>query len=112
MTHTLHRAGNKENLRNDYVVFLMAAQKVNTEGSKAKLQHYLEIAREYGAVNIGDGREGCLCGTQDYDWIVEHIKDGVVAHAVFDSQEKRYQGTYPSEGRRYGDFRHSIRPYG
>ena len=87
MTHTLHRTGTKENLQNDYVVFLMAAQKVNTAGSKEKLQKYLRIAKEYGAVNIGDGREGCLCDVQDYDWIVDRIKDGVVAHAVFDSQE-------------------------
>ena len=58
MSHTLHRRGTEESLKNDYVVFAMSAKGVNEVGSNVKLQRFLEIMNQYGPVNLGDMRTG------------------------------------------------------
>jgi hypothetical protein len=54
MTHTLHRIGSEESLREDYVVLVMPSKDINHEGSGPKLRRFLEMALEAGAVKIGD----------------------------------------------------------
>jgi hypothetical protein len=67
---------------------MMAAQNFNVKGSGEKFKRFVEIAVECGAINSGDGREGgCYCGGRDFKFIVDHLRDGVTTHAVFNSQE-------------------------
>jgi uncharacterized protein YfcZ (UPF0381/DUF406 family) len=66
---------------------MMASQKINKEGSEPKLKRFIEIGVAAGAINSGDGREGCYCGTRDFQIIIDKIKDGVVSHVVFDTRE-------------------------
>lgn len=86
MSHTLHREGTVESLSHDFVVFMMAAQTVNKPGSKEKLQEFWKIAKKYNPVNMGDGRTGNML-TTDYDEMIGNMKDGVVAHTVFDNED-------------------------
>lgn len=59
MTNTLHRYGSPESLRDDYIVFAMST-KANAEGSVPTLKAFLEIAQQYGPVNVGNAKKGGL----------------------------------------------------
>ncbi len=58
MTNTLHRFGDAESFRDDFVVFAIASKGRNDEGALPKLRRFLEIAVEYKPVNLGDARHG------------------------------------------------------
>jgi hypothetical protein len=58
MTNTLHRFGDAESFRDDYVVFAIAAKGKNDQGSLESLRKFLKIAVEYKPVNLGDARHG------------------------------------------------------
>lgn len=58
MTNTLHRLGNAESFRDDYIVFAIPSKKKNDTGALPKLHRFLEIAMEYKPVNLGDARHG------------------------------------------------------
>ncbi|MCS7365922.1 MAG: hypothetical protein NDF54_10830 [archaeon GB-1867-035] len=58
MTHSLHRLGDYENLRNDYVVLVMSAKGFNDKGSAVKLKRALELSFKYNPVNYGDIKTG------------------------------------------------------
>ena len=86
MSHTLHRRGTAESLKNDYVVFAMSAKGVNEVGSNVKLQRFLEIMNQYGPVNLGDMRTGNRYITTSQD-IVDKASDTSIVHGVFDNRE-------------------------
>ncbi|MQY74470.1 MAG: hypothetical protein GH148_02900 [Clostridia bacterium] len=56
MTHTLHRQGNEEELRNDYIVFTLAAQGFNDKGAIVKLIDNFKLLIEAGPVNYKGAR--------------------------------------------------------
>jgi hypothetical protein len=58
MTNTLHRQGNRESLKKDYVIFAHTAKGITREGSAQKLQEFMRICLKYHPVNIGDTRQG------------------------------------------------------
>jgi len=58
MSHTLHREGSRRDLRDDYIVLMMAAKGINERGAAAKLRRFVRIARRHGAVNFGDMKAG------------------------------------------------------
>ena len=58
MTNTLHRFGDADSFRDDYVVFAIASRGKNEQDSVPKLQKFLEIARRFNPVNLGDARHG------------------------------------------------------
>ena len=53
MTNTLHRFGDAESFRDDYVVFAIASKGKNDQDSLPKLRRFLEIAAEYQAGKSG-----------------------------------------------------------
>ena len=73
MTHTLHRSGTEESLKEDYVFLLMPAFGINNTGCGPKLRKFLEIALRYNPVNIGDAKRGNMytLDTQDILNIIE-----------------------------------------
>jgi len=87
MSHTLHREGSVESLRNDFVVLCMSAQGKNVEGSGPKFQRYFEIARQFNPVNIGENKNTGALAAFDYDTIVEKTNDGCVCLVVFDDEK-------------------------
>lgn len=83
MTHTLHRTGSKQSLRDDFVVLMMPSKDINHVGSAPKLRRFFELALENGAVKIGN----CRCGNEYYQGglenVVTKVPDRSVIHAVF-----------------------------
>jgi len=58
MTNTLHRFGAPETLRNDYIIFAMAARGINDEGAPPKLQTFLRLALKHQPINVGNALKG------------------------------------------------------
>lgn len=86
MSHTLHRLGTRENLRQDFVVFAMSAKGINEKGSAPKLRRFLEMALAYDPVNYGDMKTGNKF-THSLEEILEGIQDVSIVHAVFTDEE-------------------------
>jgi len=58
MTNTLHRFGDAESFRDDYVVFAMCSKGRNDQDSLPKLKRFLELAVPFKPVNLGDAIHG------------------------------------------------------
>jgi hypothetical protein len=82
MTHTLHREGTLENLREDFVAFTMSAKTVNAKGSGEKMRKFFEILEKYNGVNYGDMKTGNVLNL-GRDTIHDGIVDTSIVHFVF-----------------------------
>lgn len=82
MTHTLHRRGSVDDLREDFVVFSMAAKTVNRQGADKKMQKFFEIVEKYQPVNYGDMKTGNSIDVPR-DVIYQEIRDTSIVHFVF-----------------------------
>jgi len=88
MTHTLHRVGSVESLKDDYVVMLMSSKFVNREGSGPKFRRFLRMALNHGAIKIGDAGLGNEYYQGGVDKVMENTCErSVVVHAVFKDAE-------------------------
>ena len=58
MTNTLHRFGDAESFRDDYVVFAIASKGKNDATALPRLKTFLEMAVKHNPVNLGDARHG------------------------------------------------------
>ena len=70
MTHSLHRRGDVESLRRDYVLLFTPAAGINHDGSHEKLEKIVDIVAEAGPTNIGS-----------YD-VKKNIYDGITIEDV------------------------------
>ena len=101
MTNTLHRFGDADSFRDDYVVFAIASRGKNEQDSVPKLQKFLEIARRFNPVNLGDARHGGALRPSkamnplshwnreigpDFGAVVAGLDTTTTAAAVFDSR--------------------------
>jgi hypothetical protein len=82
MTHTLHRRGSREDLKDDYVVFAIAAQGINSQGAREKFSRFLEIVQKYDPVNLGDMRTGNRFNV-GAEKVASQLQDNSIVHAVF-----------------------------
>jgi hypothetical protein len=102
LTNTLHRYGNSESFRDDYIIFAIPCKGKNDEGALDKLKTFLRICAKHGPANMGNGDFGSrkpVKGlnptvhwsrpeTPDFESVISAVqKVGTVA-AVFDSREK------------------------
>ena len=53
MSHTLHRSGTEECLKNDFPILAMSAKDINREGSAPKLLELARIVAKYKTANAG-----------------------------------------------------------
>ncbi|MEM5780110.1 MAG: hypothetical protein AAGU02_03060, partial [Lawsonibacter sp.] len=72
MSHSLHRRGNPEDLKQDYILLVTAASGINNEGSKEKLLKVLDLVWEIGPINTGSNETGTILSGVN----VEEIKAG------------------------------------
>ena len=101
MTNTLHRFGDAHSFRDDYVVFAIASRGKNDEDSVPKLKKFLEIARRFSPVNLGDARHGGALRpsrrmnplshwnrdvTPDFEAVIAGLDTTTTAAAVFDNR--------------------------
>lgn len=84
MTHTLHRRGDTQSLKEDYVVLVIPAQGINVQGSDEKLKKLWDIFSHYQVVNFGNGTHG-----NKFTLSLEDLKKkkSMVGHAVFKDRE-------------------------
>jgi hypothetical protein len=88
MTNTLHRQGNRESLKKDYVIFAHTAKGITREGSAPKLQEFMRICLKYHPVNIGDTKQGNILQDDiDIQKLIANQGDGAGAEAVFTDLE-------------------------
>lgn len=101
MTNTLHRYGNSDSFRDDYIIFAIPCKGKNDEGSIEKLQSFLRICARHNPINMGNGNRSSLSPQklvkptvhwnrrQENDW--EEVIQGIVkpgtAAAVFATEE-------------------------
>ena len=101
MTNTLHRFGDAESFRDDYVVFAIASRGKNDVDSVPKLKKFLQIARQFNPVNLGDARHGGALRPSrsmnptshwnrdiqpDFDAVIAGLDTTTTAAAVFDNR--------------------------
>jgi hypothetical protein len=60
MTNTLHRFGEPQDLKDDYIVFMMAAKGINDHGASEKVQAFMQASLKYEPLNMGKGILGSL----------------------------------------------------
>jgi hypothetical protein len=102
MTNTLHRFGDAESFRDDYVVICVPSRGRNDENVVPKLQKFLRMAMKYKPVNLGDSRHGGALrpsrhmnplahwhrdNTPDFEMVINGLDTATTAAAVFDNQE-------------------------
>jgi len=58
LTHSLHRFGTREDLRDDFIVFAMPARGLNDADAVERQREFLERSLKHGPVNLGDGKKG------------------------------------------------------
>jgi hypothetical protein len=84
MTNTLHRQGNRESLKKDYVIFAHTAQGITREGSAPKLQEFMRICLKYLPVNMGDSKQGNMLQDDIHiERLISNQQDGAGATVVF-----------------------------
>lgn len=88
MTNTLHRQGDVESLKGDFVVFAHTAKGINKEGSGPKIQVFMRICLRHNPVNIGDAKQGNIHQDDiDIHRLISRQGDGAAAAAVFADME-------------------------
>jgi hypothetical protein len=102
LTNTLHRYGDADSFRDDYIVFAMPSKGYNDEGAIERLKTFLRIAVRHEPSNIGaSGKSSYRPSTDlhptvhwkrdlspDFDAVIEGLNKAGTAGAVFDSREK------------------------
>ena len=84
MTNTLHRQGDRESLKTDYVIFAHTAKGITREGSAPKLQEFMRICLKYHPVNMGDSKQGNMLQDDIHiERLISNQEDGAGATAVF-----------------------------
>jgi hypothetical protein len=84
MTNTLHRQGDLESLKHDYVLFVHTAKGINREGSSEKIREFMMICLKYHPVNMGDVKQGSILQDDiESERLIATTGDGTVAAAVF-----------------------------
>jgi hypothetical protein len=103
MTNTLHRFGDADSFRDDYVIFAIPVKgkDVQSESSLPKLRRFLEIAVEYKPVNLGETRHGGALRpgrglnplshwkrdiTPDFQAVIDGLTHPTTCAAVFDNK--------------------------
>jgi hypothetical protein len=84
MTNTLHRQGEPESLKHDYIIFVHTAKGKNREGSAEKIREFMKICRKYHPVNMGDVKQGSILrdGVEP-ESLIATMGEGTVGAAVF-----------------------------
>lgn len=87
MTHSLHRRGDYECLKNDFVVLGCPSTGVNKAGSAPKTKEFLSICYKHGPINLGDMKTGNIYNTT-MDDILNSVTDGTIVQCTFDNRDK------------------------
>jgi hypothetical protein len=74
MTNTLHRFGDAASFEDDYIVIAIPAKGATGQGdSLPRLKRFLQIALEYGPVNLGDAMNGGAFRPTRHRYAIQHF---------------------------------------
>ncbi|BCV24856.1 hypothetical protein [Gelria sp. Kuro-4] len=88
MTHSLHRTGTPENLKDDFVVLVTPAVGINNKGSQDKLREILDFIFDLGPTNIGSYETGTVFSGATIEEIKEKLSETPRVRVCFSSKEK------------------------
>ncbi|BCV24816.1 hypothetical protein [Gelria sp. Kuro-4] len=88
MTHSLHRTGTPESLREDYVVLVTPAVGINNQGSQDKLREILDFIFDLGPTNIGSYETGTIFSGATIEEIKAKLSETPRVRVCFSSKEK------------------------
>lgn len=88
MTHSLHRLGSPESLKNDFVVLVTPAVGINNVGSQDKLREILDYIFELGPTNIGSYETGTIFSGATLEEIKAKLSETPRVRVCFSSSEK------------------------
>ena len=90
MTHTNHRQGTIESLREDWVVMIRTEKGINNQNCSSAIKKFAELSLEHDPVSIGTSKIGTsvTIGRQELmDELDKTNEDASPVHVVFDSVE-------------------------
>ena len=102
MTNTLHRYGDSDSFRDDYVIFAICSRGKNEQEALPRLKKFLELALPFKPVNLGDARHGGALRpcksltptahwkrdmTPDFQAVIDGLDTPTTVAAVFDNRE-------------------------
>jgi len=88
MSHSLHRYGSVENLKNDFCIYSRAARGINRENCGDKLRQILEIYLSSDVVNFGSSHSGkCYLAGLDVEEYAESLSNSYGIIATFADRE-------------------------
>lgn len=87
MSHTLHRTGSEESLREDFPILALGAKGYNREGCADKLRQILEIFTQFPTANIGIIGLRDKVNADNLEQAKALLSDTGVVHAVFKSED-------------------------
>ncbi|MDK2823203.1 MAG: hypothetical protein PWQ67_624 [Clostridia bacterium] len=88
MTHSLHRRGTEESLKDDFVLLVTSAYGFNHVGSKDKMRKILDEVFELEPCNIGSYDTGTILSGVDIQEIRDALNDVPRVRCCFSSKEK------------------------
>lgn len=87
MTHSLHRMGDVESLKKDWVLLCMPSKDINHENSAPKLKRFFEICLDNNCVTMGDCRGGNEYYQGSRQTMIDNVEDRAVITATFSNEE-------------------------
>ena len=87
MTHTLHREGSIESLKNDFVFVITGAKGFNKKGCAPRVREMLRIVSTFNPINMGSMEVGNLGRGMPPKEIINNITDAGIVQAAFDDKE-------------------------
>ncbi len=105
MTNTLHRYGDSDSFRDDFILFSIASPGINDEGAVEKQKEFLRICARHKPVNLGNGNRATFKPerhlnptahwkrdtTPDWSGVIDEVKKPGTCAAVFNSRENAEQ---------------------
>lgn len=93
MSHTLHRRGSVESLKDDIVFLMLHAHNFNDVDVPKievgnKLRRFMELGLECGCICIGNASTGNVDTLGGIDAVLDSTVEGATVHAVFDDEDK------------------------
>jgi hypothetical protein len=101
MTNTLHRYGEAESFRDDFILFCLPSKGRNEEGAVERQKQFLRICAKHHPANMGNGNRGSYKPehhlnptahwnrdvSPDWESVIEGVVKPTTCAAVFDKRE-------------------------
>ncbi|MCD6471610.1 hypothetical protein J7K55_00555 [Candidatus Aerophobetes bacterium] len=88
MTHTLHREGSEDTLKDDFPFLVTPVKGINDKGALRKLQRIIDIIFEVGPANYGGYEKGNIFTGVTAEEVKKAINDRSRPRCLFSNREK------------------------